>query len=134
MKIELLINSDASLIEAIETLSREYKNHRYISIKADVGKTRTNQQNRSLHLFCKQVADELNAAGLDMEKTLKHGTAVPWTMELVKALIWSVVQEAITGEAATSKQKRDAYGQVYEIVNRHLGSTFGVHVAWPSLK
>ena len=133
MKIDILINSDASLIEAIETITREYKTHRYISISAELGANRTSQQNRALHLYCDRVATALNDAGLDIHKTLKTGADIPWSKTTVKELIWSVVQEAMTGEAATSKQKRDAYGQVYEVVNRHMGEKFAIHVAWPSV-
>ena len=120
--------------EAAEALEKFKNGEQYeVEIKLTPIESRTSQQNRALHLYCDRVATSLNDAGLDMEKTLKHGTAVPWSKNTVKELIWSVVQEAMTGEAATSKQKRDAYGQVYEVVNNHLGSKFGIHVAWPSV-
>ncbi len=94
-------------------------------------KKRTSLQNRSLHLFCTQLAEVLNDAGLDVQKTLKHDIEIPWNAVLVKELIWRPVQEAMTDKESTTELDRIEPGQIYEVLNRHLGNKFGIYVPWP---
>ena len=92
---------------------------------------RTTLQNRSLHLFCQQLADALNDAGLDMKKTLKQDIEIPWTMENVKNHLWRPIQEAMTDKESTTALDSSEPSQVYEVLNRHLGEKFKIHVPWP---
>mgnify|MGYP003406681413 CR=1 FL=1 len=94
-------------------------------------KQRTPLQNKSLHLFCQQLADALNGAGYDMKKTLKPGVDIPWTKESIKEHIWRPVQEAMTGKRSTTEMNTVDPSEVYEVINRHMGEKFGVHVEWP---
>ena len=94
-------------------------------------KRRTSLQNRSLHLFCQQLADALNTAGLDMRKTLKHDIEIPWTMENVKNHLWRPIQKAMTEKHSTTEMDSAEPSQIYEVLNRHLGEKFGISVPWP---
>ena len=94
-------------------------------------KRRTNQQNRALHLFCKNTATVLNDAGYSVAKTLRHDVEIPWNATLVKELLWRVVQEAMTGKHSTTELNTVEPSEIYEVVNRFL-SELGVHVEWPS--
>ena len=95
-------------------------------------KRRTNQQNRALHLFCKNTATVLNDAGYSVAKTLRHDVEIPWNATLVKELLWRVVQEAMTGKHSTTELNTVDPSEIYEVLNRHLGERLGVHVEWPS--
>ena len=57
---------------------------------------RTRKQNNSIHLYCQQLADTLNDAGLDQRKVLKPEVDIPWDMEDVKEKIWRPIQIALT--------------------------------------
>lgn len=98
----------------------------------DHRKQRTSTQNNCIHLFCQNVATALNDAGLDMRKTLKPEIEIPWTKESVKEHIWRVIQEAMTGKRSTTEINTVDPSEIYEVINRHLGEKFGIHVPWPN--
>lgn len=95
-------------------------------------KTRTSLQNRSLHLFCQQLADVLNDAGYDMKRTLKHDVEIPWTMENVKNHLWRPIQTALTEKESTTDLDTVEPSQIHQVLSRHLASKLGVTVPpWP---
>jgi hypothetical protein len=91
-------------------------------------KTRTNPQNRSLHLFCELLAKELNEAGLDMKKVLKPNVDIPWNKTTVKEYIWRPIQKALTTKESTTDIDTKEPSEIWEIINRHLGEKFGIEV------
>ncbi len=66
-------------------------------------KTRTALQNRSIHLYFKLLAYELNEAGFDVMKTMSHDIEIPWNEHLVKELIWRKVQKVMTDKRSTTR-------------------------------
>ena len=95
-------------------------------------KPHTPQQRKALHLYFTHLADALNEAGYSIQKTLRHDIDIPWTKETVKELLWRPVQEAITDKHSTTQLDRLEPGQVYEVLNLHLGQKLGIHVPFPS--
>lgn len=96
------------------------------------GKQRTGSQNRSIHLYFKLLAYELNEAGFDVMKTMNQDIAIPWNEHLIKELIWRKVQKAMTDKRSTTKLNTDEISKIYETINRHLSSTLGVSVEFPN--
>ena len=94
-------------------------------------KSRTTQQNKALHLWFQMLADALNDAGWNVQKTLRHDVEVPWNGTLVKELIYRPVMEAMTDKHSTTKLDRLEPNQIFDVLNRHLGEKLGVHVPWP---
>jgi hypothetical protein len=94
--------------------------------------TRSDQQNKAIHLFCRLLADALNDAGLDVRKTMKQDFDLPWTEKLVKELLWRPVQAAMLNKDSTTKLNKMEISDVYETINRHLAQTHGVSVPFPS--
>lgn len=99
----------------------------------DTPRQRSEAQNRSLHLYCQQVADALNDGGFDVRATLKEGIEIPWTMLLVKELLWRTIQKLLIGKASTTEMSPTDPTVVFETMNRNLGEKYGIHVPWPSL-
>ena len=96
-------------------------------------KPRTGQQNKALHKYCELLADALNSAGYEMKAVLAvKQVDVPWSPDSVKEVLWRPIQEAMTGKHSTTQLDRMEPGQVYEVLNRHMASNFGVSVPWPS--
>ena len=95
---------------------------------------RTNQQNKSLHLWFQMLADELNGAGWDMRKTLKPEVEIPWSKESIKNFLWRPVQEVYLNKKSTTELTTKDIDAIWEILNRHLGEKFGIHVSFPSLE
>jgi hypothetical protein len=96
-------------------------------------KQRTMSQNNALHLYCKMLADELNAAGFTVQLVLKEKIELEWDTSKVKELLWRPTQQAITGKKSTvDLDKMEDIDKVYEHLNRHISEKFGIHVAFPS--
>lgn len=130
--MELVINSDRSLVEAIEKLTSDYNEKKYVKLKLSYGRQRSQTQNKALHKYCQNLADQLNSSGLDMKKVIKQDVDIPWTMDAVKTYLWKPIQKAVTGLDSTTKPERSQYSDIYEVLNRHLGQKFGISVQWPS--
>lgn len=96
--------------------------------------TRTLQQNRALHLMFDQLAQELNQAGFDMRKTLKPSIDIPWTGESVKEYLWRPVQQAQVNKKSTTELTTSEIDEVFDTINRHLGTKFGIYVPFPSIE
>lgn len=98
-----------------------------------VKKQRTLQQNKALHKYFTQLAEELNQAGYDMKRTLKHDVDIPWSADTVKNFLWRPIQEAQLEKESTTELDTKDIDKVYDTLNRHLGSVTGVHVPFPSI-
>ena len=95
-------------------------------------KKRTLKQNKSLHKYCDMLADELNMAGYDMKKVLKPGIDIMWTPESVKNYLWRPVMHAMFDKISTTELETKDVTKVYETLNRHTASRFGISVVFPS--
>ncbi len=127
-----IVKNDNSLAHCKKKLEELYADNGYVEVQWTTAKTRTQRQNRALHVFCRHVAEELNEKDLDCSMVLKDGvTAIKWTDHLVKEHIWRVVQETQTDKKSTRDLDRAEVSLIYDIINRHLGEKFGVHVPFP---
>ena len=129
---EAIINSYKSLSDYKDFLDSQWEKHHYLRMNMKTGKIRTLTQNSALHLYCHQLADAFNSAGLDMVHVLSKGVSIPWSEEKVKSDIWKKVQLAKTGKNSTAKLTKEEVSQVYEIINRHIGERFGLFLPFPS--
>jgi hypothetical protein len=93
---------------------------------------RTSQQNRAMHKFYSMLADALNSSGLDARKTLKPEIAIPWSETMVKELLWRPIQNAMFDKESTTELDTAQVSAVYEVLSRHLGERFGLHVPFPT--
>lgn len=126
-----LINNQFALNEAIKRIRLEYAQHGKIYVQVDRADTRTGQQNKSLHVYCRLLAQALNDAGFDMRKTVREEVEIPWNGDRVKDVLWRPIQKAITGEDSTRRPRPDEYPKIYETLNRVIAERTGVHVPWP---
>jgi hypothetical protein len=102
-------------------------------IKADKT-TRTELQNRSIHLYMTWLSEALNNAGYDMTKTLaklSSKVGIPWTPSAIKERLWRPVQEAAYDVNSTTKLDRGNVGAVYESLNAVTAGKLGVSVPFP---
>lgn len=90
---------------------------------------RTNQQNKSLHLYLEELSRELNLQGIDVKVMVKN-LRVDATPEMMKEIFRSIAKEkfqVLSTTELTTKQLIDCY----EEMNR-LTSSMGVHCIFPS--
>lgn len=93
---------------------------------------RTNRQNRALHVYFQELSNSLNASGLDMRTVLKPGVEIPWNEKTIKSHLWKPIQKAMLEKESTTELDTAEISKVYEVLNRHLGEMFGLHVPFPS--
>lgn len=94
---------------------------------------RTSQQNRALHLWFTQLAEELNAAGFDMRKTISKDIDISWTPETIKEYLWRPVQKAYLMKRSTTELTTSDIDHIFDIVNLVISERTGVSVAFPSI-
>ena len=92
-------------------------------------RTRTSQQNKSLHVYCTELATELNNAGISM-RALIADLHIDHTKESVKS-IWRAIAKAKYGKDSTTELTTKELQAVYEEMNRMVGN-MGIYMAWPS--
>lgn len=127
-----IVNTAEKLDFVAAHIREKWALHHYLRIQIQTGKQRTPTQNKCLHLYCEMLAQELNAAGLDMRKVLKPTVDIPWTKYSVKDHLWRPIQEVMTGHESTTEPETTEYQEIYKALDRHLADKFGVSVAWPS--
>ena len=127
-----VVNSKHTEAVFIAHARKLYQQHKYVEFSIKAGSKRTNPQNAALHVYLDQLAKRLNDAGLDMQQTLSEALDIPWNSLLVKELIWKKVQKAIIDEDSTTKANRTDYTLIYETINRHTASTWGISIPWPT--
>lgn len=97
-------------------------------------KTRTNKQNRALHLYFSQLAKALNDAGYDMKKTIRKDVDIPWTGGTVKEFLWRPIQIGHLQIESSTQLKTDDIDKVYDIVNRVICERTGIHIPFPNME
>lgn len=95
---------------------------------------RTPSQNNALHLWCQQIADELNNEGYDTRAFLAKlpSIDVPITKEIVKDALLRTVGRKMFGKEHTSDWTKAEVDQALDPIIRALGERFGVEVPFPS--
>ena len=127
---EQLIFNEQQLDNYYQQLKKQVKEGP-IKITVKSGKQRSNLQNKSLHLYCKHLAEALNDAGYDCFNFFNEGFAMPWNEKLVKEMIWRPVQEAVIDKQSTAEANTTEYTDIYNVINRHLIENRNVFVQWP---
>ena len=130
------VNSNASLDNFVAHAGELYGKHKFVIFTWKTGRQRTDTQNAAIHVFCRLIAEELNAAGYEMKvdsPVLKSQIEVPWTQESVKDFIWRKVQMSLYPEKeSTVKLERAEVSEVADVIIRYLAEKFGVQVNFPS--
>ena len=127
------VNSKDSLETVKALMDQMQAEFGYLEITIEPRKkTRTNTQNRALHLYLGQLAIALNDSGYDMKRTIKQDVDIPWNTDTAKQYLWGPIQKVVTGLDKTSKADTAQYSAIYEVLNRHMAQKFGVSVPWPS--
>ena len=92
-------------------------------------KKRTIQQNRSLHLYCQQLSNKLNEAGIS-QRVLLEGLEIDNSEESIKDIFRSLGRAKYKKDS-TAKLTTKEMSDCYEELNRHIAK-LGIHIPWPS--
>lgn len=134
MRKTIIANSEKSYAQLLREMRQAFDSAKYISVKIDTGRQRTNQEQKAIEVFCRELADMLNGHGLDIQGVLKEKqVSVPWSQETVKECIYKPIVLAMTGKESTVDLERGQCSRVRDILNRHFVELFGLECPeWPS--
>ena len=115
---DVIVSTEMDFINAFNTLSSLWRDKKWLRINVSTKRTRSGPQNNALHLFFRNLAEE-----------------VDWTEQSVKEL-WKAIQNAMFPDTAgkTSHLERGQINMVYDVLYAHLTKiTDGtVRTAFPS--
>ncbi len=99
----------------------------------EVRGTRTNLQNKSLHLFFTLIADELNNLGLEFMYTGIKGLEMSstYTSKIVKDFIWKPIQKTLFDINSTTKLNTIQINEISDILIKFFGEK-GIYIVFPS--
>ena len=118
-----------------ETLDKVKDYLNILGIKATIKEkkeTRTQRQNKSLHLWFSLLAETLNDAGFYIKSVINDSLQIPWTETHIKELLWRPVQKEMLGKDSTTKLTTKEIDLVYDVINKSLGERCSVFVPFPS--
>ena len=96
---------------------------------------RTSQQQKSIEVYCGQLAKAMNEGGFDQlavhEFLHKKGFGVPNTQESVKETLWKFVQKFMFKKKSSTQLETHEVSKVYEVVNRGTAEGFGISIPFP---
>lgn len=95
---------------------------------------RTIQQNKAIHLYCQQLAESLNAGGLDQRKVfeaMREGVEIPWSGATVKENLWRTIQQAVLQKESTTELTTEEVSRVYVVLNRFTAERFNLSLPFP---
>ena len=93
---------------------------------------RTSQQNKSLHLYCEMLYEELGLAGITQKKFLQAMDEVNNSPQSIKA-VFREYGRVKYGKNSTADLTTKEMSDIYEEFNRNLAK-IGIHVPWPSVE
>jgi len=93
---------------------------------------RSGQQNKALHKFAEELANELNDRGLDMKQVLKPEVEIPWDKETVKRYLIHPIIKAKYQKESTADLSTKELSEGIDILNRHLLQKFDIDMPFPS--
>jgi len=127
------VNSEQTWDNFVSHARKLYDEHHYVTFGYSTGRQRTGKQRAALEVYCRLLAEELNAAGFDMIHVLsREGANIPWTQNSVKEKLWKPVQLAMLDKESTTECDRKEYSAIYDTLTRHLGQILDLpFVAWP---
>ena len=96
-------------------------------LTSEPDKVRTSLQNKSMHVYFKNISNALNAAGCDQRGIMAHigrGSPSPWSEFSIKAL-WKSIQLARHGKDSTTKMTSAEYSEEHRIFDNMISECSG---------
>ena len=95
--------------------------------------TRTPQQNKSLHKWLNDLAQELNASGQSMGDGKLIRMPIRYTGENLKELVLRPYMNALFPNIeSTTQLSTTQIQELYQALDQIIAERSGVHVEWPS--
>lgn len=97
-------------------------------------KQRSQQQNKSLHKWAEELADEFNNRGLDMKTVLKPEVDIPWDKNTVKRFIVHPIIKAMYNKDSTADLTTTELSRAVDTINRFFADKWNFTLPFPSME
>jgi len=130
MQYDLSINKD---LISLQSQLLYFKEKQSIVEFKEVKQTRSNLQNRALHLFFAFICQELNNLGITFNYTgIKWmPTETRYTELLVKETIWRPIQMTLFNIESTKDIGSNEINEIAEVIIKHFADK-GIELSFPS--
>jgi len=92
---------------------------------------RTERQNNAMHLWFRQMADQLNDAGYSAKHPFNDEIEVPFTEVLVKEMLYKPIIKAMYDKKSTATLTGGQVSEAAEVLVRWLSEKKGIHAPFP---
>ena len=96
----------------------KFKEGAYYTVDIKNLNVRTVIQNASIHLWCEQIATELNKENFFIQNVIKMNTK--WSMIKVKELIFKPVVQSLYTKDSTTKLNKDEFEKIIDTLVRYM--------------
>ena len=93
--------------------------------------TRSDRQNNAMHLWFRQIAEQLNDAGYWVRHPFSDSFEIPFTEILVKEMLYKPTVKAMFNKGTTTKLTPSELSEAAEVLVRWLSEHKGVYVPFP---
>ena len=93
--------------------------------------TRSDRQNNAMHLWFRQIAEELNNAGYWVRHPFSDKLEIPFTEVLVKETLYKPIIKSMYDKQSTAKVTPAELSEAAEVLIRWLSEHKGVYVPFP---
>ncbi|RJQ67313.1 MAG: hypothetical protein C4519_24260 [Desulfobacteraceae bacterium] len=97
-------------------------------------KTRTTQQNKALHLWFTQLANELNDNGCDMRQVISQAVDIPWSPYTIKEHLFRPTMKTMFGYKSTRLLKTNEIDKIFDVISKAIGERTGLFIPFPSVE
>jgi hypothetical protein len=97
-------------------------------------KQRTEQQNKSIHLYLTWVARELQNQGQTLQNVVSkiNKVEIVPTMYNLKEVVWREIQKSHLGKESTTLLTKHEVDEIYGIMSMWLAKNFGISLPFPN--
>ena len=103
-------------------------NHLLYSIKPA---GRTEKQNNAMHLWFRQMSEQLNDAGYSNKHPFNDQIEIPFTEGLVKEMLYKPIIKAMYDKTSTTRLTGKELSEAAEVLVRWLSEHKGIYVPFP---
>ena len=108
-----------------------WKNISINRIPSNGDATRSDRQNNAMHLWFRQIAEQLNDAGYWVRHPFSDSFEIPFTEVLVKEMLYKPTVKAMFNKGTTTKLTPSELSEAAEVLVRWLSEHKGVYVPFP---
>ena len=125
-----IVDTKDSLEFFIKFLKDQYSqgNHLCYSIKPF---GRSERQNNAIHLWFRQMAEQLNDAGYSNKHPFNDQIEIPFTEGLVKEMLYKPIIKAMYDKTSTTRLTGRELSEAAEVLVRWLSEKKGIYVPFP---